>query len=177
VCSSDLGVEVSRESSYSFTVTEDVELVANFDIFEVILTANPPEGGTVLGGGTFEYGEGIIVTAITYPGYKFVNWTKDGEEVSTNSQYNFFVTEDVELVANFEKETGIVETDNYPFLRVYPNPTTGMIFIETASDIKVYNLQGALLQEVFGKQVDLSAAPQGVYILQINGRHAKVVRR
>ena len=62
-------------------------------------------------------------------------------------------------------------------LRVYPNPTTGKVYIETESEIKVYNQQGELLQETFGNQVDLSDYPKGVYLLQVNGRLRKVVKQ
>jgi len=72
---------------------------------------------------------------------------------------------------------GIVETDNYPSLRIYPNPTTGKVYTETESNIKIYNLQGALLQETFGNQIDLSTYPQGVYLLQVNGRWSRVVKQ
>ena len=60
---------------------------------------------------------------------------------------------------------------------IYPNPTTGIVYIETESDIKVYNQQGTLLLETFGNQIDLSAYPQGLYFLQINGAWAKVVKK
>lgn len=46
-------------------------------------------------------------------------------------------------------------------VQIYPNPTTGIVNISTASEIKVYSLQGALVYETFGTQVDLSAYPQG----------------
>ena len=60
---------------------------------------------------------------------------------------------------------------------LYPNPTTHTVFLETESNIKVYNMDGTILQELFGNQVDLSAYPQGVYFLQINGVWNKVVKK
>jgi len=75
-------------------------------------------------------------------------------------------------------EVGIEETENNPSLRIYPNPTTGKVYLETESNIKVYDVQGVFLMETFGNQVDLSAYPQGVYLLQVNGgRWIKVVKR
>jgi hypothetical protein len=62
-------------------------------------------------------------------------------------------------------------------IQVYPNPTTGIITVNIASDIKVYSLQGTLLYETFGTQVDLSAYPQGVYQLHINGEVVKIVKK
>jgi len=87
--------------------------------------------------------------------------------------------------ANVWKEFNIVGVEvgvdelpmtNYE-LRVYPNPTTGKVYIETESKIKVYNQQGQFLQETFGNQVDLSDYPKGVYLLQINGAWRKEVKQ
>jgi len=61
--------------------------------------------------------------------------------------------------------------------KIFPNPTTGKVYIETESNIKVFNLQGELLKETSGNQVDLSDYPQGVYLLQVNGRWSKVARQ
>jgi hypothetical protein len=68
----------------------------------------------------------------------------------------------------------IIEDDA---IKIYPNPTNGKVYIETERDIKVYNQQGELLLETFGNQVDLSTYPQGMYLLQINGRWSKVVKQ
>jgi hypothetical protein len=61
-------------------------------------------------------------------------------------------------------------------LKIYPNPTTGMVYTGTESDVKVYNSQGVLLQSIFDNKVDLSAYPQGLYLLQVNGTWVKVVK-
>jgi hypothetical protein len=73
-------------------------------------------------------------------------------------------------------EVGIelIETD---IVKFYPNPTTGQVYTETESDIKVYNQQGEVLQETFGNQIDLSDYPQGVYLLQVNGKWSKVIKQ
>ena len=58
--------------------------------------------GTVSGTGTYQEGATATLTATPNTGYKFVNWTKGGVEVWTEATYSFPVTENVELVANFE---------------------------------------------------------------------------
>ena len=47
--------------------------------------------------------EFITLTATANPGYKFLNWTVGGVEVSTDNPYTFIPTEDVTVVANFEQ--------------------------------------------------------------------------
>ena len=70
--------------------------------FTVTATANNPAMGIVTGEGTYYEDATATLTATPHAGYKFVNWTQAGVEVSTNATYTFTVTEDVELVANFE---------------------------------------------------------------------------
>jgi hypothetical protein len=51
------------------------------------------------------------VTAVPEDGYKFINWTDgNGNVLSTNKEFTFYVTEDITLKANFEYATytGIV---------------------------------------------------------------------
>ena len=71
------------------------------DLYSITVSASPAEAGTVSGGGFYSSGETCTVTAIPAEGYSFVNWTEDGEEVSTEATYSFTVTEDAVYVANF----------------------------------------------------------------------------
>jgi hypothetical protein len=76
--------------------------------------------------------------------------------------------------------TGINEVDAV-IPKVYPSPTTGMVYIEAtnkkAPSIKVYNLQGRLLLQTQGNEVDLSDYANGMYILQIDGQTIKVEKK
>ena len=97
------GEVVSTDESYTFTIYDDHDFVANFTIitYEVTVTANPVEGGTVTGAGTYDYGTSVTVTATANDGYTFYRWTENGSDVSYSSSYSFVVTEDCNLVANF----------------------------------------------------------------------------
>ena len=97
------GTPVSTNPAYTFTVTSGRTFVAHFQlVYTVAATANPTEGGTVTGGGTYPDGQSCTLTATPNTGYDFVNWTEDGTPVSTNPAYNFTVTSDRTLVANFQ---------------------------------------------------------------------------
>lgn len=97
------GTVVSTNTSYSFTVTEDATYVANFQIntYEVTATADPTDGGTIAGAGTYNHGQTCTLTATAAAGYTFTNWTKNGSVVSTSTSYSFTVTEDASFVAHF----------------------------------------------------------------------------
>ena len=101
------GMQVSTNATYTFTVTESAAYVAQFSVqsFTVNVSANPTDGGTLTGGGTFNYGQNCTVTATANTGYNFVNWTEGGNVVSTNTHYTFPVTSNRTLVANFTMQT------------------------------------------------------------------------
>ena len=101
------GAEVSTNATYSFTVTDNRTLVANFQIntYTISATANPTEGGTIEGDGEYTHGQNVTLNATANTGYTFVNWTESGEVVSTNAEYSFTATVSRTLVANFQINT------------------------------------------------------------------------
>ncbi|MCR5588157.1 MAG: T9SS type A sorting domain-containing protein [Bacteroidales bacterium] len=113
------GDVVSTNASYTFTVTGDRTLVANFTLnsYNVSVTANPSQGGTVTGGGAYQHGASCTVSATANNGYTFANWTENGNVVSTNASYTFNVTSDRTLVANFTQQ-------NYT-ITLSANPSNG----------------------------------------------------
>ena len=113
------GVVVSTNASYSFTVTEGGTYVAHFSrvTYQITATANPTEGGSVSGAGTYSHGSYCTLTASANTGYTFYNWTKDGVVVSSNPSYSFSVTENATYVANFN-------LNNYQ-ITVAADPTAG----------------------------------------------------
>ncbi len=72
--------------------------------FTINATPNPAEGGAVSGVGTYWAGTECTLTATPNDGYTFVNWTENGEVVSTDPTYLFTVNGDRELVANFNPQ-------------------------------------------------------------------------
>ncbi|MBR0177617.1 MAG: T9SS type A sorting domain-containing protein [Bacteroidales bacterium] len=99
------GTQVSTNPSYTFTVTESAAFEAHFEAqsFTITATADPTEGGTVTGGGTYNYNASCTLRATPATGYVFVKWTKDGTEVGTSPRYTFTVTESAAFVAHFEE--------------------------------------------------------------------------
>ena len=103
---------VSSSSNYTFTIIANRTLVANFTAippsqFAVNLSSNPPTGGTTTGGGSFNSGASVSVSATPNVGYTFTNWTEGLIVVSSSSNYTFTISGNRTLVANF---TAIVST-------------------------------------------------------------------
>ena len=117
------GTVVSTNASYTFNVTGNRTLVANFTYtpptYTIAVSANPTNGGTVTGGGTFQQGQSCTVVASPNANYTFTNWTENGNVVSTNASYTFNVTGNRTLVAHF---TYVAPTYT---ITVSANPTAG----------------------------------------------------
>ena len=69
--------------------------------YTVTTTVNDPAMGSVTGGGTIQSCELTTLTATANDGYRFVNWTVGGNVVSEVNPYEFIVTQNVEVTANF----------------------------------------------------------------------------
>jgi len=108
--------QVSTQSSYSFTVTESAQYTAHFVInsYAVNATAFPEEGGTVSGAQTYTHGSTATLTATPAEGYTFVNWTENGVVVSTSSTYQFVVSGNRTLQANFSNNVYTISAIVYP---------------------------------------------------------------
>lgn len=95
------GTVVSTDATYTFTVTEDVTLVANFEAlpqYTITATSNDAAMGTVTGGGTYYLGTEVTLTASAVGGYVFSNWS-DG---NTDNPRTIQVTADATYTANFK---------------------------------------------------------------------------
>lgn len=100
------GTVVSTSPSYQFTITGNRNLIANFTAiplgnFAVNLSSSPAAGGTTTGSGAYLIGSSVTVVATANAGYTFVNWTENGNIVSTSSGYQFIIIANRTLVANY----------------------------------------------------------------------------
>ncbi|MES2374341.1 MAG: ice-binding family protein [Bacteroidota bacterium] len=97
---------LSTSSSYQFAMNGNRALIANFTLippaqFAVTLSSSPVAGGSTFGSGSYNTGSTVTVIESPNPGYTFVNWTEGGTVVSTSSSYQFTITGNRTLVANF----------------------------------------------------------------------------
>ena len=96
---SNFALSTSQQNNIHFYVPGECPIPE----FNITASANPTEGGTVTGTGTYNQGTNCTLTATTNEGYTFINWTENGEEVSTEMNYSFNVMANRTLVANFEE--------------------------------------------------------------------------
>ena len=174
---------VSEEATYTFTVTNNVNLTANFALqtFEVKVSVNPSEAGTVTGEGTYNYGDEVTLTIVRNEDWAFENWTENGEVVSEEMNYTFIITSSRNLDANFIYTEGVGE--NSIETKVYPNPTKGEFTLEGEglNHVRIVNAYGQMVYnaDVEGDQVriDLSQMTKGIYMMHIEAEGGQAVRK
>ncbi|MBR2476135.1 MAG: discoidin domain-containing protein, partial [Bacteroidaceae bacterium] len=98
---------VSEDLTYTTTIVENASYKANYAkrTYTVTVTTNNAEWGTVNSiANPVTHGETVTLTATPAEGYRFVNWTKGGNQVSTDPEYTTeAITANVEYIANFEE--------------------------------------------------------------------------
>ena len=89
-------------------VTEDITVYAQWEDLPPIsghlvsVSADPPKGGTVTGGGNYETGDRVKVTATANVNFTFLHWTEGSTVVCKGETYNFKMgIEKRDLVAHF----------------------------------------------------------------------------
>ena len=177
---------VSVDASYSFTVSEDVNLIATFEAVpdnSVIVTATASAGGMVSGAGTYQKGETVTLVATPDKGYKFAGWAANNSIVSTSAEYSFTVEEAITIVANFmvdNDNTAIEETENNTFV-IYPNPAATGFFVENAEGtVELFTLDGKriLATEVSGNAwISVVELKAGTYLVRCGAQVRTLVKK
>jgi M6 family metalloprotease-like protein len=165
------------------------EQLVSFKFMDGIITqytlnviANPSYGGTVSGAGTYMANSSVTVTAEANTGYSFANWTKNGTQVSTEPVYTFDITDDIDLVANFN-EANLIDNYRAKMIKIFPNPADSYVNIVSETninDIIIFDSFGKKIREVTNiaeksYQLDIKDLPRSIYYLQIDGATLKLV--
>lgn len=88
-----LNVTSNWSDTFSFTTLQQT--------FTVTCNANPVDGGTTSGCVTYTSGTQVTLNAIPNENYSFVNWTEEQNILSNNSTFNFIITSNRTITANF----------------------------------------------------------------------------
>ena len=106
----DADAPVSADAEYTFTVYENVALVAKFVKPATVTVSSAGNGAVEIKGNAenlvkFEDGASVTVVATPDDGYVFSGWFVGNADspVSTDAEYTFVIKENIELVAKFIK--------------------------------------------------------------------------
>ena len=115
----------STNAEHTFDVNSDVTWTAYFTtgspprFYTVSVAANPTNGGTVSGDGSYVPGRSCTITATPYTGWLFSYWRSSSGGFSTDAAHTFTVDEDVAWTAYFTTDP------NYHTVTVVADPTNG----------------------------------------------------
>ncbi|MDR4988537.1 MAG: choice-of-anchor J domain-containing protein [Bacteroidales bacterium] len=176
------GDELSNDASYTFQMPAgNLHLIATFEKteYELTITVEPEESGTVTGEGIYFFDEEVTVAAFPGVQYEFLSWTdRDGNLLSEDEVYMFSMPAyNLQLTANFaekdDDDTGIHDSE-LAMLLVYPNPVSDKLHIrsqETIRELSLVDLTGRVLVSARpgdkNTQMEVTHLEQGLYILKI----------
>ncbi len=102
-------VDLSSYSGQGYVAIRHTAIAdqATLLVDDITIVEGEVEDGTI--SGTFNHGETCTLVATPNTDYHFVNWTENGNVVSTSTTYTFTVTGARDLVANFSQEQTIDE--------------------------------------------------------------------
>lgn len=128
------------------------------------------------------YFEGVPITlkAIPKNGFKFSHWS--GVVNSEDAEITLTVTEGNYLKANFIPSSMVVEQQEMFDVKLYPNPTTGKIYLRGIvdwEDFIIYDLQGRVIKsgQVMQDSVDISEMSSGIYLIQLESKGGEKVQK
>lgn len=125
-----------------------------------------------------------IATVIAEPigDYFFLNWTVNGQVVSTANPYTFLVEGDMELVANF---SGVgMEEEMRRKIILFPNPATDRVSVtcEGMKSLAMCTLEGKTAK-LFNNlnadetEIDLADLTKGLYLLRIELQNGLIINK
>ncbi|MDR2928984.1 MAG: DUF2436 domain-containing protein [Cytophagaceae bacterium] len=146
------GVAVSTNASYTFTVTGNRTLVANFLLRQFKVTFNTPEHGTLAvtangaalaSGDMVDINTELTIAAMPNNNYELDVLTVNGENFASGETHT--VIGNVEIECTFKQTNVGIDENTLTGITVYPNPFTDEIRVNNPSVVKnitVTNVSG-----------------------------------
>lgn len=102
----DKAIRLSTNEQYSFNITANTTITARFkqDKLQITATSEQPTLGRVKGGGSYEPGHEVTLSAIPEPFCYFVAWVEGTDTVSRAQEYQFIVEKARTLRAIFAQQ-------------------------------------------------------------------------
>ena len=165
----------NTQNPRTVTVLDNVTYTAYFSGVQhtVSVYSSDDNMGSVSGGGVYEYGSTVTVTATPGSGYRFVRWSNGSEE----NPYTFTVFGDVNLIAQFESN-GATGIDEAGFNSYNISVDRGTVIVSGAAkqEICILDVMGRTVYSTAsydGRAIALPAS--GVYLVRIGGEAAKKI--
>ncbi len=157
------GNEISKDSVLTLTIQNNLNIKANFKLinYSINCSVSPANAGFTTGCGLSYYNQEMVLNASAYEGWQFINWTEDDEIVSNDINYQFVVSGNRNLVANFDLISDIEVIgdekqipDDFYLSNAYPNPFNPSTKInfglpeDSSVKILVTNVNGQIVRTI-----------------------------
>jgi hypothetical protein len=119
---------------------------------------------------------GISETSLTEQTFSFSSSPAGGSQNTPNLEIHSEITYNIEEGCAFDESGGSVDIQPEDLIRIYPNPTTGILNLELETinygRIILMNYLGQIIYEAFLHEwktvIDLNTLPDGIYLYRID---------
>ena len=163
------------------TASDTLQVTINaVPTFTITVESNDETMGTVLGGGTYNRGTQITLTAVPNEGYRFLRW-HDG---MTEPERSLTVMANVTYSAYFGEQVGINDSDLQPQTPdFYPNPASDIVSFSgvAGKKVQVIDMQGREVAKFETQnpkfEFDVRELTAGSYFVRITGSEGSSVKK
>jgi hypothetical protein len=121
------------DAARQFYVDNIVVQASGGNMFSITTLAAPSYGGMAIGSGYYIAGTNASLLATANPGYEFVNWTENGAMVHTSPRYDFSISANRTLVANFAPRLEIVCLPPDSCVIYWPSSAVGYVLRQSSN--------------------------------------------
>jgi len=129
-----------------------------------------------------------IIDNIIITNELFDNYLLDSELIevaATQTIPNYYYTTSthypVSATLRMYKEVSITNPTTNFFVDIFPNPTSNITYVITSDGtpplLKLFSIDGRLLQTVQSNEIDMSAYASGIYFIMINNEARKLIKQ
>ena len=169
----------------TITMDADKNVIAMFSPIQRTLSITAMNGTVTVSpdpvNGTYDQGTIVTLTAVPDSGYLFDSWS--GDATGTTTQVTVTMDADKNITATFSATLGInQEKFKIPF-KLYPNPVTDVLHIESqevVNKVKIYDALGKVVlykNSLSENTMNVSNLSHGIYFMIIETETGKGVRR
>lgn len=165
------------EVGYNAPISVTFTITGAPTMYTISAVPNNANMGTVSGGGSYASGATATLTATPKSGYRFVRWNDN----NTQNPRTITVTGNATYTAYFEAiGTNAIDDVAAADVRLYPNPTSGMLTvdIEGLQKVEVIDAVGRIIiSQNNGNRVDMSRLNNGIYTVRITVDGKTIVKK
>lgn len=99
----------------------------------------------------------------------------DAQYVGIRGQREIYNAEEVHLL-DYTTTPPVGIDENKSDLRIFPNPTNGIIFISEKVEYELYSILGELVRKGNDNTLDISELENGIYVLECKNKRIRIVK-